>query len=162
MQKQKLIFDIDTFSRLSFSNEATGKLLSCRQKSSASTEAGGLLLGRYLLSSPCIIVDDITMPCSIDKRSRYSFFRSLAHNIMAARTWRKSNKTCSTLGTWHTHAEPTPNPSGKDFQDWINILRKGRYQSDYLFFLILGTQAARVWQGFRSGNFVELSRRLHA
>ncbi|WP_083634754.1 Mov34/MPN/PAD-1 family protein [Desulfovibrio sp. DV] len=156
MQRTKLIYPMLHCGRLNISEEVTNKLFPWRQLNSLDREAGGLLLGRHLIDSPNIIIDDITAPLECDKRSRFSFFRSLSHNLIAKGQWLSSGKTCITLGTWHSHPEVYPEPSLQDWNDWKKVLRKGRYPSPFLFFLILGIESVRVWQGFNPEKIFEI------
>ncbi|MEO5730278.1 MAG: hypothetical protein ABI134_35585, partial [Byssovorax sp.] len=51
--------------------------------------AGGVLLGRWLIDSDAVIVDDITTPQPADARSRFAFFRSAgAHHVAIEAAWR--------------------------------------------------------------------------
>lgn len=158
MQRTKLVYSMLYCGRLNISEEVVGRLLLWRQLKSSDREAGGFLLGRHLIDSPHIIVDDITEPLRCDMRSRFSFFRSLSHNLIAKSKWSSSNKTCITLGTWHTHPELCPEPSLQDWNDWKNTLKLGRYPSPFLFFLILGLDEIRVWQGYCSEMISEVYR----
>ena len=156
MQRTKLIYSMLHCGRLNISEDVINKLLLWRQLICLDREAGGLLLGRHLIDSANIIVDDITEPLKYDIRSRFSFFRSLSHNLIAKSKWSSSNKTCITLGTWHSHPELCPEPSLQDWNDWKKTLKKGRYPSPFLFFLILGVDEIRVWQGFSSEIISEI------
>jgi integrative and conjugative element protein (TIGR02256 family) len=140
-----------------FSGAVLSQLQSHRQLKTKSKEAGGVLLGRHLLGTLDIIVDEITQPVRSDRRSWSGFFRSLAHHTRAVTRWRESGGTCAYLGSWHTHPEDVPNPSSTDLEDWRHALDRDRYEGDSLFFVIVGTERARVWQGRRSGTITELT-----
>lgn len=140
-----------------FTGPVVAQLRAHRQTGSRSKEAGGVLLGRHLLGTADVIVDEITQPARSDKRSWSGFFRSLAHHTRAVRRWRESGGTCAYLGSWHTHPEAMPNPSTTDLADWRHALARDRYEGNSLFFVIEGMERMRVWQGTQNGDIEELS-----
>lgn len=75
---------------ITLSDEVLEILTSWRQCSNSDFEAGGVLLGRLLLGSASLVVDDITVPQSNDQRSRTRFFRSADHQAIANIHWRQS------------------------------------------------------------------------
>jgi hypothetical protein len=60
---------------VSFDESAVKTLLKYRQLKFSNKEAGGMLFGRLLNDCDDIIVDEVTLPFSSDRRSRFSFFR---------------------------------------------------------------------------------------
>lgn len=115
-------------------------------------EAGGLLMGRYLLESRDVVVDAITVPEPGDKQSRHRFYRAHErHQAKLERAWEESAHTCTYLGEWHTHPEQNPTPSPIDRANWIRKLRTDDFGS-HLFFLILGTESIGLWEGKRNGT----------
>jgi integrative and conjugative element protein (TIGR02256 family) len=141
---------------LFFTAHVVQSLIAHRQHGRESREAGGVLLGRHLLDCDDLIVDEITQPSKGDRRSWASFFRSLAHQTWALNRWRQSAGACAYLGSWHTHPQPDPKPSDTDWADWRHALARDRYEGDHLFFLIVGIDRARVWEGNRHGSFTEI------
>lgn len=122
-------------------------------------EAGGVLLGRFLVGNNDVVVDYITVPMVGDKRSRFGFFRSkYAHQKRISEAWSTSQGTCNYLGEWHTHPEDDPYPSAYDFTDWKNKLNRDTFDSDFLFFIIVGTVQVNIWKGRRdTRQFEKLS-----
>ncbi len=118
--------------------------------------SGGLLIGRHLIENNHLVVDQITEPTWWDKRLRTFFFRSKRHNIILEKLWKKSDKTQTLLGLWHTHPEAIPTPSAVDMKDWEKTLFHGKYVGDYLAFMIVGTKKIRLWRGDRNGQFSEM------
>ena len=115
------------------------------------TEAGGVLLGRFLIANSDVVVDQVTIPMVGDKRSRFHFFRSRhAHQKQILEAWTLSQGTCNYLGEWHTHPESDPHPSGYDFENWKKKLKFDKFDSDFLFFVIVGTTQINVWKGYRN------------
>jgi integrative and conjugative element protein (TIGR02256 family) len=124
-------------------------------------EAGGVLLGRHLLESGDMVVDEVTMPQQADRRSRFAFFRSKQHEVLAHAKWEAARQTMAYLGSWHTHPEVNPNPSSVDLSDWEHALKADTYEGNRLFFAIVGTGRIRVWTKTRRGAFNELRERGH-
>ncbi len=122
-------------------------------------EAGGILLGRFLIGSDEVVVDRITIPMQGDIRSRYNYFRSKGtHQKKIYEAWASSKGTCNYLGEWHTHPEVYPQPSIHDIDSWKNKLIHDQYNSDFLFFVIVGTEQISVWKGYRrTEEFEKLS-----
>lgn len=122
-------------------------------------EAGGVLLGRFLIGNNDVIVDHITIPMAGDKRSRLGFFRSKsAHQKRISEAWASTRGTCNYLGEWHTHPEDDPYPSAHDFANWKNKLNRDKFDSDFLFFIIVGTVQVNIWKGRRdNGQFEKLN-----
>jgi len=129
------------------------------QNDSKKREAGGVLLGRFLIGINDVIVDHITVPMAGDKRSRFGFFRTKhAHQKRISEAWASSQGTCNYLGEWHTHPEDDPYPSAHDLTSWKNKLNLDRFDSDFLFFIIVGTVRVNAWEGHRNdGQFEKLS-----
>jgi integrative and conjugative element protein (TIGR02256 family) len=143
-------------SRLVFTEGALAKMQAFAQRHWSQPEAGGVLLGRFLLDSTDIAVDDVTAPQPKDRRTRFSFFRSKQHNLVARAKWQESRSTAAYLGLWHTHPEPDPNPSGVDRQDWERAVALDTFEGNRLFFPIVGTHRIRVWTKTRTGPIKEL------
>ena len=51
------------------------------------------------------------------------------------------------MGVWHTHPQAIPIPSSIDWKDWQETLMVDKTACKYVFFLIAGTESARVWVG---------------
>lgn len=88
---------------------------------------------------------DLTLPQLSDKRTRYSFFRSNAHNEILNDKWKTSNGNAYLVGLWHTHPEAIPNYSNEDKKDWHTVLKQGQYEGKYLMFIIVGQEKIRLW-----------------
>lgn len=152
----KLVFRASSNQRLIFVEKAVQQMLLFRQRSWWQAEAGGILLGRYLLDTEDIVVDEVTTPQKTDRRSRFSFFRSKKHGLIAQSRWSEEASTLAYLGLWHTHPESDPTPSGVDRQDWRQALSTDAFHGDRLFFPIVGIERIRVWAMTCDGAFFEL------
>jgi integrative and conjugative element protein (TIGR02256 family) len=129
-----------------------------RQTGPDSREAGGVLLGRHLLDCMDLIVDDITQPSRMDKRAWAAFFRSFTHHKLALKRWKDRNKKSAYLGSWHTHPESDPRPSSTDLSDWRKALTHDSYEGDNLYFVIVGIDHLRIWEGDRTGGIAEIEQ----
>ena len=119
-------------------------------------EAGGILLGRHILGTDDIIVDDVTSPKPGDRRSRFQFFRARwRHQAAIDRAWQESSGTCTYLGEWHTHPELCPNPSLVDRLRWQQKLLRDRF-TEPIFFVIVGIAEVRVWEGCHRHHLMPL------
>lgn len=118
-------------------------------------EAGGVLLGRFLIGNSDVVVDHITIPMAGDKRTRFGYFRSKLHQKRISEAWALSRGTCNYLGEWHTHPEDDPSPSTHDFANWENKLAGDKFDSNFLFFVIAGTIRVNVWKGSRNNSQFE-------
>lgn len=152
----KLVYRICASRRLIVTSDAVNQMRRYCQRSWWHAEAGGALLGRHLLDSENIVVDEVTTPQSQDRRSRFSFFRSKQHAAIARTRWAACDSTMAYLGLWHTHPERDPTPSDVDRRDWENAIAKDVFDGDRLFFPIVGTDRIRVWSKTREGPIEEL------
>ena len=152
----KLVFQVTPTQRLIIVESAVEQLNAHAQRSWWQAEAGGALLGRHLLDSEDLVVDEVTTPQKQDRRSRFSFFRSKQHGVVARARWAERDSTMAYLGLWHTHPERDPTPSSVDRRDWENALAKDGFEGDRLFFPIVGTDRIRVWSKTRDGPIEEL------
>lgn len=56
-------------------------------------------------------------------------------------------KNSNYLGEWHTHPEASPNPSVFDILGWKRLLKVTRFDGICLYFVIVGTEQLKVWEG---------------
>jgi len=154
----KLVFKVTSKQRLIITSQAVEQLLAHVQKWCWQREAGGVLLGRHLLDSEDVVVDEVTGPQSSDLRTRFSFFRSKKHEHIAKERWLAEANTIAYLGLWHTHPEDSPTPSSVDREDWQQAVTNDAFDGARLFFPIVGRREIRVWTKSRSGVIRELTR----
>ena len=154
----KLAFRVTATERLIFVETAVQQMLEFRQRSWWHAEAGGVLLGRHLLDSETLVVDEVSTPQKSDRRSRFSFFRSKRHEAIARNRWAEQMNTMAYLGLWHTHPEADPVPSSVDLRDWQQAVSQDTFDGRRLFFPIVGTERIRVWTLSRGGVFHELKQ----
>ena len=136
--------------KFEISSSAVEQMIHFIQNSPDTSEAGGVMLGRFIINSKDVVVDKVTVPMKGDNQSRFRFFRSKhLHQAQIDDEWATSSGTCNYLGEWHTHPEPNPTPSLCDLINWKKKLLFDRFDSDSLFFVIVGTKQINVWQGIR-------------
>lgn len=152
-----LVYRVTPRQRLIIVEHAVTKMRAFAQRHWWDREAGGVLMGRHLLESHDVVVDDVSAPQNTDRRSRFNFFRSHKHEQVARQRWLHEHSTSAYLGLWHTHPERDPRPSGVDRNDWQQAVAGDTYEGDRLFFPIVGTHCLRVWTLSRRGAFRELN-----
>jgi integrative and conjugative element protein (TIGR02256 family) len=152
----KLVYRVTAWQRLIIVDQAVEQLQSFAQRRWWQSEAGGALLGRHLLDSHDVVVDEVTTPQATDRRTRFGFFRSRRHELLAQERWRQQAETSAYLGLWHTHPEPEPSPSEVDRRDWMQAVDGDAFEGSRLFFPIVGTKSIRVWTLCRQGIFKQL------
>jgi integrative and conjugative element protein (TIGR02256 family) len=65
-------------------------------------EAGGILLGRLIIDSEDVVIDEATKPAPEDRRSRFYFRRSNKPALRrVTEAWETSGGTQVYLGDWH-------------------------------------------------------------
>ena len=120
-------------------------------------EAGGVLLGRYIRESLDIVIDQVTVPMKGDRRQRFSFFRDHhRHQRAIDRAWQETRGTTHYLGEWHTHPESIPIPSNTDLKDWQCRLKQDVFSGNALYFVIVGTETLRIWEGDKNSLACQL------
>jgi integrative and conjugative element protein (TIGR02256 family) len=124
-----------------------------RQLGDHAPEGGGVLLGRLIVGTEDVVVDEITEPGTEDIRGRYGFKRSPdAAQARVIAAWCESTGTKIYLGDWHSHPEDHPSPSGVDRRDWNRVLKRAVYEQDFLLFAIVGRESIGIWEGRRIGR----------
>ncbi|WP_392341956.1 Mov34/MPN/PAD-1 family protein [uncultured Shewanella sp.] len=138
------LIESDDYGNFVIDSEVINVLISYRQLRKHDFEAGGALIG-CLREDNIMEVNDLTLPQPSDKRTKYSFFRSNAHNKILNDKWKASNGNAYLVGLWHTHPEPTPKYSNEDNKDWHKVLKQGHYEGQSLIFIIVGQKDIRLW-----------------
>lgn len=155
---QEEIFILPNNKVLCIKTEALEKMFKYRQLNLRDTEAGGILIGRILLEDENYIIDDVSEPVSTDIRKRTRFIRKPeGHQEYFNSVWVKEEGSCFYLGEWHTHPQKIPIPSKTDRKEWNRLLNI-EFESDSLFFIIIGTDELKVWYG-KELKEIELKRR---
>lgn len=135
-----IVISYNPYHMVCFSNRVIEKLKTFIQKSPASTEAGGLLIGykRGLHFE----ITDITYPYKGDIRKRNFFERKDKEHINKLQYIHKlSLAQKGFLGEWHTHPEKNPRPSLLDITEWK---KTANYNKDILLFLIIGQETIYI------------------
>ena len=124
-----------------------------RQLEAGAQEAGGMLLGRLILESNDLVIDEATEHTQRDRKGRYFFFRGKYHAQKSVdEVWCGSYSTVNYRGEWHSHPEDDPSPYPTDMNNWFRISRKARYEQDCLVFVIVGRKNLRMWELCKSSG----------
>lgn len=130
---------------LSFSSSVCEKFLEYIKFYHFKRENGGIIVGILNPVRKRIVITDVTEPQKKDKCSSYRFKRDVyGHQEIMDQLWKESDNIKTYLGEWHTHNERIPKPSFVDRRNWINISKR-KQNSDWLFFVIVGTQKIGIW-----------------
>ena len=156
------IYPFGADGRLIITKAALRTMTAHSQLADSQPESGGVLLGRHLIDSCDIVIDEVTTPQATDKRKRFSFFRSLSHNKKVKQRWNETNGTSAYLGLWHTHPEAVPTPSTTDLNDWNKASKNDEYEGDSLFFIIVGMKEIGVWFKSRLGVIQQLQLKIES
>lgn len=120
------------------------------QRHCFSPEAGGILLGRLMIESDHVVVDEVTVPGPHDRRSRFRFLRAQRPAQAAVnKAWARSAGELNYLGEWHTHPEDDPTASRHDRAEWRRLVTIQTYEQPSLFFVIAGRRKIRAWESSR-------------
>jgi len=144
---RRIIFAKRDGGQVVLSENALSVLTRYVQTDSTATEAGGVILGRLILNSNDVVVDEATEPSISDRRSRFFFWRSKKTTQgMVNKAWNDTHQTRVYLGEWHSHPEDDPTPSCIDKRNWRKIVRRAKFEQDFLLFLIVGRKEIRLWE----------------
>ena len=117
-----------------------------RQLSWLSKEAGGILIGREVISTNNLIIDQMTEPMPRDKRNRFRFLRrDNGHIEYFEQLYCENENIYGYVGEWHTHPEKVPSYSAIDYREWDKIVRE-KPGNMPIYCLIFGTEKWRVWK----------------
>ena len=126
------------------SDEVAGVWHAHRQTEADTTESFGVLMGTTSVDRREIWIESVTTPMARDRRTRFSFaLRDPGHQRAVCGKFACSGGRAIYLGTWHTHPEPVPTPSGIDRDDWAACLRANPGRT--LGFVLVGTDQVCVF-----------------
>lgn len=121
-----------------FSDPVLEHLARHRQLKPRDREAGGRLYARISLGR--VDVDLATGPCLLDIRSRTRFIPN--RTLARAEIRRQFALGLHYVGSWHTHPEPVPTPSGLDRDSIKQVFSMSDHQLAGLLMVIVGTTDA--------------------
>lgn len=118
-------------------------------------ESGGYIVGYQHKYTNNVSLERVSHPYPLDTKTRVHFsMKDPRHKLFLLRTKLKKSYY---MGVWHTHPQSIPIPSDIDWKDWHETIKMDKTAGDYVFFLIAGTDCARLWVGdFKSKNIVEI------
>ncbi|MBO6571228.1 MAG: Mov34/MPN/PAD-1 family protein [Balneola sp.] len=146
VKKEKVEFILPNRGILKISSEPLKILNKFRQIDISNREAGGVLLGRFVLDSDNIVIDKVTSPQSKDRRSRFAFKKMDSyHQHRITQEWTETGGKINYIGEWHSHPEINPNPSSLDIQEWKRKSKEDVYDNSFLIFIIVGIESISAW-----------------
>lgn len=126
----------------------TQEIRASRQKRGKAVETGGILFGKRDDTLRIIWVDAASGPPPDSKHSRMEFLCGVRGVQRAHERWRERTRgSVEYVGTWHTHPECKPRPSGKDWMGMARILTTGNPPPRRCLLLIVGLQKKNPWLG---------------
>ena len=129
--------------KIKISKSVLEQIYQYRQTGSLSSESGGVLIGRQIISTGNLIIYLCTVPMPLDVCKRTRYLRKDPKHIEFFTTLRqRENNIYAYIGEWHTHPELIPSYSSMDLRNWKRI---GKESSMPHFHLIAGTKAFRIW-----------------
>lgn len=146
MENESMEFILPSSGILKISSKVLDQLKEFCQIKELDCESGGLLIGRFILSSNNVVIDELTTPFKRDKRGRY-FFKKIdkKHQRTLDKNWEVSEGTSNYIGEWHTHPEMDPKPSAIDIKEWKRKAIEDHYDNDFLIYIIVGIEAINAW-----------------
>ena len=130
--------------RVHVCDEVAGVWRMHRQTAADAAESFGALMGTTSADRRQIWIESVTTPMAHDRRTRLSFaLRDPGHQRAVCGKFARSGGRAIYLGTWHTHPERVPTPSGMDRDDWAACLRANPRWP--LTFVLVGTDQIRVF-----------------
>ena len=126
----------------------TGAIRDSRRRRGKAVETGGILFGKRDDALRILWVDAASGPPSDSKHSRLEFLCGVRGVKRAHERWRERTRgSVEYVGTWHTHPECKPRPSGKDWVGMAQILTAGDPPPRRCLLLIVGLQKKNPWLG---------------
>lgn len=127
-----------------------------RQIKGSDTEQFGVLIGSRLPDDETFWIDMCTTPQPKDKSKRASFLmQDPFHQSAIDKAFKKSSGEMGYLGTWHTHPQSYPIPSGIDINDWLSCMV--RNPDRLLLFVIVGQKQTNIYI-YLNNNLEKLTR----
>jgi integrative and conjugative element protein (TIGR02256 family) len=129
------------------------QLIEFKQNNLSDCESAGLLIG-HVKSNGDIWVNKITKPKEQDIRTRAYFkLDADSHQDELNDIYTRSDQLLGYLGTWHTHPQNIPTPSGLDISDWKKHCNENVDRP--LIFVVVGLKQVSIYM-IESEEVVEL------
>lgn len=108
-------------------------------------EAGGILVGRENCGNSNLIIEFITEPMPLDRRSRCRYLRKdTGHLQFFQKLYEENNEIYGYIGEWHTHPEEIPHYSFIDSNNWEKIGKE--MNGGIQYHVIAGIQEVGIWE----------------
>jgi len=126
-----------TDTRIEFARGCLDELAQHRQKTWWSLENGGQLFAR--IDGGKITVERTTVTKGLSRRTRFGFLPDRATEQADIDAMFAAG--LHYLGDWHTHPEPTPQPSATDKEKLTDIFRRSTHRLQFMLLVIVGQAA---------------------
>jgi integrative and conjugative element protein (TIGR02256 family) len=116
-------------------------------------ETGGAL-GGYFRKGGTLVVSHV-MPPSPRNKAGFAWLKRHRGDaqIFVNAVFADSGGAANYIGEWHTHPEPHPTPSGRDFKMMEDLLKRSKLEIGFLVGLIVGdTGEICLWLQDAAGN----------
>lgn len=138
-----LVYQSSEGLRLCMPQRLHDELLTYRQTEPNSLESAGLIIGCYKNNGETWL-HNLTTPKSTDERTRCSFkLDAKAHQLEVDKAYESSDQLLGYIGTWHTHPQDIPIPSGIDKVDWKSHEQENPDRP--LFFIVVGLKKVSIY-----------------
>jgi len=108
-------------------------------------ESGGYIVGYQHEKTGHISLENVSPAYMFDTKNRIHFdIRDPRHDLFLKKARRHKSYY---MGVWHTHPQADPSPSPVDWEDWNATMHFDKTGSQYIFFIIAGTENWRIWIG---------------
>lgn len=133
--------------------------LNSRQFNFVDTEQFGVLIGSRIKDESTLWIEECTTPKPGDVSSRTHFtLRDSFHQKAIDKAFKNSEGVDGYIGTWHTHPQSEPEPSGVDIVDWLGCIQ--RNPDRQLIFVIVGNNHVNIYLN-ANNKFEKLTRNIH-
>ena len=111
--------------KIKISKSVLDQIYQYRQTGRLSSESGGVLIGRQIISTGNLIIDHCTVPMPLDVCKRTRYLRKDPKHIEFFTTLRqRENNIYAYVGEWHTHPELIPSYSSMDLRNWQGLAKR--------------------------------------
>ena len=140
--EETIVFEKGNY-RVVLPRSVESQLIEFKQDNLNDSESAGLLVG-HVKNNGDIWINKITKPKEKDIRTRAYFkLDAEAHQKELNEIYTNSDQSLGYLGTWHTHPQNIPIPSGLDISDWKKHCNENADRP--LIFVVVGLKKVSIY-----------------
>ena len=140
--EEVLVFEKGKY-RVVLPRSVVSQLIEFKQDNLNDSESAGLLVG-HVKNNGDIWINKITKPKEKDIRTRAYFkLDAETHQKELNEIYINSDQLLGYLGTWHTHPQNIPTPSGVDISDWKKHCNENADRP--LIFVVVGLKKVSIY-----------------